>query len=59
VLQFVCDVVKDMGEEEYVRPFIHYPGLDWMCEVIAICLHAAICAIRLKLLFRVNAHAYL
>jgi len=48
-----------MGEEEYVRPFIHYPGLDWMCEVIAVCLHAAICAIRLKLLFRVNAHAYL
>jgi len=31
VLQFVCecDVVKDTGKEEYLRPFIHI-GLDWI-----------------------------
>ena len=31
VLQFVfeCDVVKDSGKEEYLRPFIHI-GLDWI-----------------------------
>jgi len=30
VLQFVCecDVVKDTGKEEYLRPFIHI-GLDF------------------------------
>jgi len=27
VFQFVCDVVKDAGKEEYLRPFIHI-GLD-------------------------------
>jgi len=27
-LQFVCDVVKDTGKEEYLRQFIHI-GLDW------------------------------
>jgi len=29
--QFVCecDVVKDSGKEEYLRPFIHN-GLDWI-----------------------------
>ena len=33
MLQFVCecDVVKDMGEEEYLRPFIHI-GLDWQLK---------------------------
>jgi len=32
VLQFLCecDVVKDTGKEEYLRPFIHI-GLDWIC----------------------------
>ena len=31
MLQFVCecDVVKDTGKEEYLRPFIHI-GLDWI-----------------------------
>jgi len=31
VLQFVCecDVVKDTGKEEYLRPFIHI-GFDWI-----------------------------
>jgi len=29
VLQFVCDVVKDTGKEEYLRPFIHI-GFIWM-----------------------------
>jgi len=29
VLQFVCDVVKDTGKEEYLRPFIRI-GLDWI-----------------------------
>jgi len=24
-----CDVVKDTGKEEYLRPFIHI-GLDWI-----------------------------
>jgi len=28
MLQFVCDVVKDTGKEEYLRPFIR-TGLDW------------------------------
>jgi len=32
VLQFVCDVVKDTGKEEYLRPFI-YIGLDWFAAV--------------------------
>jgi len=32
VLQFVCDVVKDTGKEEYLRPFIHI-GLDWIYSV--------------------------
>ena len=32
MLQFVCDVVKDTGEEEYLRPFI-YIGLDWFAAV--------------------------
>jgi len=27
VLQFVCDVVKDTGKEEYLRPFVRI-GLD-------------------------------
>jgi len=29
VLQFVCDVIKDTGKEEYLRPFIRI-GLDWI-----------------------------
>ena len=29
MLQFVCDVVKDTGKEEYLRPFIHI-GFIWM-----------------------------
>ena len=35
MLQFVCecDVVKDTGKEEYLRPFIHI-GLDyWQCYI--------------------------
>ena len=28
MLQFVCNVVKDTGKEEYLRPFIRI-GLDW------------------------------
>ena len=34
MLQFVCecDVVKDTGKEEYLRPFIHI-GLDWIVRV--------------------------
>jgi len=28
-LQFVCDVVKHTGKEEYLRPFIRI-GLDWL-----------------------------
>jgi len=34
VLQFAfeCDVVKDTGKEEYLRPFIHV-GLDWIDHV--------------------------
>ena len=31
MLQFVCDVVKDTGEEEYLRPFIRI-GLDWISQ---------------------------
>ena len=33
MLQFVCecDVVKDTGKEEYLRPFIHI-GLDWVVQ---------------------------
>ena len=35
MLQFVCecDVVKDTGKEEYLRPFIHI-GLDWFITEI-------------------------
>jgi len=35
VLQFVCecDVVKDTGKEEYLRPFIHI-GLDLNIQII-------------------------
>jgi len=29
VLQFLCDVVKDTGREEYLRPFIRVV-LDWI-----------------------------
>jgi len=29
VLQFVCNVIKDTGKEEYLRPFIRI-GLDWI-----------------------------
>ena len=38
MLQFVCecDVVKDTGKEEYLRPFIHI-GLDWIGFLKAIC----------------------
>jgi len=28
-IPYECDVVKDTGKEEYLRPFIHI-GLDWM-----------------------------
>jgi len=38
MLQFVCecDVVKDTGKEEYLRPFIHI-GLDWIGDAILTC----------------------
>ena len=29
MLQFVCDVIKDTGKEEYLRPFIRI-GFDWI-----------------------------
>ena len=32
MLQFVCDAVKDMGKEEYLRLFIHI-GLDWIGRI--------------------------
>jgi len=32
VLQFVCDVIKDTGKEEYLRPFIRI-GFDWMFSI--------------------------
>jgi len=28
MLQFVCEVVKDTGKAEYMRPFVRI-GLDW------------------------------
>ena len=33
VLQFVCDVVKYTGKEEYLRPFI-LSGLDWNADIL-------------------------
>ena len=38
MLQFVCecDVVKDTGKEEYMRPFIHI-GLDWISMYRHLC----------------------
>jgi len=41
VLQFVCDVVKDTGKEEYLRPFI-YIGLDWIGGKISSLLTRAV-----------------
>ena len=37
MLLFVCecDVVKDTGKEEYVRPFIHI-GLDWSWKILSL-----------------------
>jgi len=29
VLHFVCDVIKDTGKKEYMRPFVRI-GLDWI-----------------------------
>jgi len=33
MLHFVCDVVKDTGKEEYLRPFIRI-GLDFPFHLI-------------------------
>ena len=40
MLQFVCDVVKDAGKEEYQRPFIRI-GLDWVCVCVCVGVLAA------------------
>ena len=47
MLQFVCecDVVKDTGKEEYLRPFIHIE-LDWIgldCCKPGVCITTADC----------------
>jgi len=43
VLQVVCDVVKDTGEEEYPRPFIRI-GLDWIrYSVLVISIFNILC----------------
>ena len=36
MLKFLCDVVKDTAEEEYLRPFILI-GLDWIVASV-LCL---------------------
>jgi len=39
VLQFVCDVLRDTGKDEYLRPFIRI-GLDWIqrCDSVRVTL---------------------
>ena len=33
MLQFVCDVVKDTGKEEYLLPYFRI-GLDWTVDML-------------------------
>jgi len=59
VLQFVCDVVKDTGEEEYLCPFVRigldFPSVSNAIVMIICCSYKAAKVLFLNVIFNVES----